>query len=89
MRPMRYKVTLAATIIGLLLCLYNYSGYDPHNFVFFMFSVPAWAVDLFVDVHEVSVLLMYALTIASYALIGYIADRLIARQRDGRQRSFP
>ncbi|CAM4314201.1 hypothetical protein [Paenibacillus tarimensis] len=77
----RYPFTIAATLFGVALCMYNYTGYDPHNFIFFMLSVPAWAVDLFVDIHEVSVLLMYALTIASWALIGYITDRLILRER--------
>jgi hypothetical protein len=78
---MRYPVTIAATIIGLAICLFNYTGYDPHNFVFFMLSIPAWIVDLFVDVHEVSVLFMYVLTIITWALLGYIADVLIARGR--------
>lgn len=81
---MRYPVTISAAVIGLALCLYNYTGYDPHNFVFFMFSIPAWAVDLFVDIHEVSVLLMYALTVLSYALIGFIADRIIMHERSKR-----
>ncbi|WP_424766810.1 hypothetical protein [Paenibacillus sp. sgz302251] len=79
---MRYPVTIAATLIGVAICLFNYTGYDPHNFVFFMLSIPAWIVDLFVDVHEVSVLFMYVLTIISWALLGYIADVLIARGRE-------
>lgn len=74
---MRYPVTIIATIIGLALCLYNSTGYDPHNFVFFMFSVPAWFIDLFIDIHEVSVLMMYVATVLSYALLGYITDRII------------
>ncbi|WP_419873975.1 hypothetical protein [Candidatus Pristimantibacillus sp. PTI5] len=79
---MRYRVTIIATLIGLAICLFNYTGYDPHNFVFFMLSIPAWVVDLFVDIHEVSVLLMYALTILTWALLGFIADVLIARGRE-------
>ncbi|CAM4061101.1 hypothetical protein L1N85_09890 [Paenibacillus alkaliterrae] len=79
---MRYPVTIAATLIGVAICLFNYTGYDPHNLVFFMLSVPAWVVDLFVDVHEVSVLLMYVLTILTWALLGYVADVLIARGRE-------
>lgn len=82
---MRYPVTFAAVLISLALCLYNYTGTDPHNIVFFMFSPPAWAVDLLVDIHEVSVLLMYALTVLTYALIGYIADRIIRRERTKRR----
>lgn len=78
---MRYPVTLAAALIGLAVCLYNMTGFDPHNMIFFMLSVPAWLVDLFVDVHEVNVFLMYVLTIASWAVIGLIADTLVGRNR--------
>ncbi|MFD1953477.1 hypothetical protein ACFSL6_04630 [Paenibacillus thailandensis] len=74
---MRYPITIATAIIGLAVCLFNYTGYDPHNMVFFMLSVPAWFVDLFVDVHEVSIFPMYVLTVISWALIGFIADTLI------------
>jgi hypothetical protein len=66
---MRYPVTIVATLIGLAICLFNYTGYDPHNFVFFMLSIPAWVVDLFVDIHEVSVLLMYVLTVLTWAYL--------------------
>ncbi|ANY68504.1 hypothetical protein BBD42_20020 [Paenibacillus sp. BIHB 4019] len=76
---MRYKFTAIAALIGLALCLYNSTGYDPHNMVFFMFSVPAWFVDLFIDVHEVSVMLMYVLTVATWALLGLIADVIVYR----------
>jgi len=82
---MRYTVTIVASLISLALCLYNYTGYDPHNFVFFMFSPPAWIVDLVIDIHEVSVLLMYLLTVLTYAVIGYAADRLIHRDRTRRR----
>lgn len=78
---MRYRVTIIAAIIGIAICAFNYTGYDPHNMVFFMLSVPAWFADLFIDIHEVSVLLMYALTILTWALLGFIADVIIARDR--------
>ncbi|XEC93262.1 hypothetical protein AB6A23_18040 [Paenibacillus tarimensis] len=81
----RYPVTIVATLIGLVVCLYNYTGYDPHNMVFFMLSVPAWIADLFIDIHEVSVLFMYALTILSWAVLGYIVDRLVIRNRERRR----
>lgn len=71
---MRYPVTLAFTLIGIALCVFNYSGYDPHNVFLFMFSVPIWFVELFTDIHSVNVRLMYALTVLSYAVIGYLAD---------------
>ncbi|SFS57970.1 hypothetical protein [Paenibacillus sp. BC26] len=85
---MRYPVTIAATLIGVALCLYNSTGYDPHNLVFFMFSVPAWITDMIVDIHEVNVYLMYVLTIASWALLGFICDYAVARGRRSRRRSY-
>ncbi|MEK3883585.1 hypothetical protein [Paenibacillus sp. PL2-23] len=82
---MRYTFTMIATLIALAICAFNYTGYDPHNMVFFMFSVPAWFVDFFIDIHEVSVLLMYALTVLTWAAVGFIADAIIARDRSRRQ----
>ncbi|QHT62127.1 hypothetical protein GXP70_20525 [Paenibacillus lycopersici] len=84
---MRYPVTIAATLIGVALCLYNSTGYDPHNMVLFMFSVPAWFTDMIVDIHTVNVYLMYVLTVASWALLGFICDWGIARNRN-RRRSY-
>lgn len=78
---MRYTVTIIATLIGVAICAFNYTGYDPHNMVFFMLSIPAWLADLFIDIHEVSVLLMYVLTIASWAILGFVTDLFIARDR--------
>jgi len=81
---MRYTATIVAALIGLAICLFNYTGYDPHNMIFFMLSIPAWVIDLFVDVHEVSVLLMYVLTVITWALLGLAVDALVAR--DARRR---
>jgi hypothetical protein len=81
LRTMRYRVTIVATLIGVALCLYNFTGYDPHNMVFFMFSVPGWFADLFMDIHDLNVILMYILTIASWALLGFFCDLLIHKGR--------
>lgn len=81
---MRYRVTLACTLIGAALCLFNATGYDPHNIFLFMFSVPIWFVEVFGDIHQVNVWLMYLLTVLSWALIGYLSDRGIARTREKR-----
>ncbi|GKU79925.1 hypothetical protein [Paenibacillus sp. L3-i20] len=78
---MRYRFTIIATLIGIAICAFNYTGYDPHNMIFFMLSIPVWISSFFVDIHEVSVLLMYALTILTWGLLGFIADALIARDR--------
>ncbi|MFB9327315.1 hypothetical protein ACFFSY_15415 [Paenibacillus aurantiacus] len=84
---MRYRVTIVATLIGVALCLYNYTGYDPHNMVFFMFSIPGWFADMFKDIHEINVFTMYALTIVSWAILGFVCDWMIARGRR-RKRSY-
>lgn len=78
---MRYRVTWACTLIGAALCLFNATGYDPHNIFLFMLSVPIWFVEVFGDIHQVNVWLMYALTVLSWAFIGYLADWGIARTR--------
>jgi len=77
----RYPVTIAAVLISLALCLFSSTGYDPHNFFFFMFSPVAWISDVFYDIHATPVLIMYILTIACYAAIGYACDRIIQAER--------
>lgn len=84
---MRYRVTLACTLIGVALCLFNATGYDPHNLFLAMFSVPMWFVELFGDIHQVNVWFMYVLTVLSWALIGYLSDRLIARTQSRSRRT--
>ncbi len=81
---MRYPMTLACTLIGAALCLFNATGYDPHNVFLFMFSVPMWLVELFTDIHNVNVWFMYVLTVLSWALIGYLGDLGISRIRTWR-----
>ena len=72
---MKYKATLIMTLIGCALCLFNYSGLDPDNIFLFMFSVPVWLIEIAGDIHYFNVFFVYLLTIASYALFGYIGDR--------------
>ncbi|OXM16944.1 hypothetical protein [Paenibacillus herberti] len=82
---MRYPVTIAAVALSIILCLFNSTGYDPHNLFFFMFSPPAWISDVFYDIHATPIVVMYALTIVCYAVIGYVCDRLIAADRKRRR----
>jgi len=78
---MRYPITGICTLFGLALCLFNFTGFDPHNLFFMMFSVPMWIVEFFIDMHRVDVRLMYVLTVLSWALIGYLGDLGVARTR--------
>ena len=78
---MRYYITIVAVLISLALCLFNSTGYDGHNFVFFLLSPPAWISDVFYDIHATPIVVMYALTVASYAVIGFACDVIIARNR--------
>nr|WP_221626902.1 hypothetical protein [Cohnella lubricantis] len=75
---------MACTLIGVALCLFNATGYDPHNIFLFMLSVPIWFVEVFGDIHQVNVWFMYLLTVLSWAVIGYLADKGIARTRSRR-----
>ncbi|TVY00409.1 hypothetical protein [Cohnella terricola] len=81
---MRYPLTGICVLLSIALCLFNVSGYDPHNLFLMMFSVPMWFVELFTDMHRVNVWFMYVLTVLSWALIGYLGDLGIARTRSGR-----
>jgi hypothetical protein len=81
---MRYPFTIACTLIGIALCLFNVTGHDPHNLFLMMFSVPMWFVELFTDIHRVNVWFMYMLTVLSWAIIGYLGDLGAARIRSWR-----
>ncbi len=81
---MRYPITLACAVFSVALCLFNSTGYDPHNLFFFMFSIPVWFAELFGDIHDANVLFMYVLTVLSWVLIGYLGDRGVSRIRTWR-----
>ncbi|THF79908.1 hypothetical protein [Cohnella fermenti] len=81
---MSYKVTLVCTLLAAALCLFNATGYDPHNLFLFMLSVPIWFVELFGDIHAVNVYFMYLLTVVSWAVIGLCCDIGIARSARNR-----
>ncbi|WP_127532532.1 hypothetical protein [Paenibacillus kobensis] len=85
---MRFTVTIAAALIGLAICLFNSTGYDPHNFVFFMLSIPAWIAELLFDIHNVSVMSLYVWTVLTWAALGFIVDAVINRQRAARRSRY-
>ncbi|MEC0244497.1 MULTISPECIES: hypothetical protein [Paenibacillus] len=88
---MKKSFTLYATIFGLLLCLIHYFGHDRDSLylLFYSLSVPAWFAPMFTNVYEISMgkmFVIYVLTVASWALIGYIIDRfsVVRKERQGR-----
>ncbi|MBO9610501.1 MAG: hypothetical protein J7639_31395 [Paenibacillaceae bacterium] len=69
------------TVIGAVLSLIHYAGLDPKNMLLFSFSVPLWFAPLFADINSINIFLAYALTVASWFVMGYIVDRLVERSR--------
>jgi hypothetical protein len=82
--PIKTVSTFACTLIGIALCVFNVTGYDPHNLFLMMFSVPMWFVELFTDLHRVNIWIMYVLTILSWAAIGFLIDLGVSRIRTWR-----
>jgi len=77
------------TFLGAALCLVHYLFHDHDAFymLFYALSVPAWFASTFTNIYEISMfrmLIIYAFTIASWALVGYIIDRFSVsyRRRD-------
>jgi hypothetical protein len=68
------------TLIGLLLCLVHYFFHD-HDTIYLLFyslSVPAWFASLFPQIYNPSmgmITLIYFLTVATWAIVGYAIDR--------------
>jgi predicted Abi (CAAX) family protease len=83
--------TKSFTLIGLLLCLVHYlfHDYETIYLLFYSLSVPAWFAPLFTNVADVSgpkLIIIYLLTIATWAIIGYIIDRFSVGYRRRRSR---
>jgi hypothetical protein len=82
--------TFFFTLIGLLLCLahYFYHGYEPVYMLFYALSVPAWFVSLTPGVYYTSlgtIIVIYLLTILTWALVGYVIDRFSETYRRRRR----
>lgn len=78
--------TILFTVIGLLLCLIHYlfHDYDSIYLLFYALSVPAWFISLTPYIYNTSmgtITVIYLLTIASWALAGYIIDRFTEAYR--------
>jgi len=84
---MRTKTfTVLFTVIGAALCLIHYlfHQFDSIYMIFYSLSVPMWFASMFTSVYNVSVgklLVIYALTVASWAVIGYVIDRFAYSRR--------
>ncbi|WNQ11489.1 hypothetical protein MJA45_28505 [Paenibacillus aurantius] len=78
LKPFTFTVIFA--VIGLLLCFVHYQGWDPKNIILFSFSVPLWFIPLFTSSRNINPAAAYLLTVASWAVIGYIVDRFVYRR---------
>lgn len=75
------------TFLGAALCLMHYLFHDHDAFymIFYALSVPAWFASTFTNIYEISMfrmLVIYALTIACWALVGYVIDRFTVSYRN-------
>jgi hypothetical protein len=82
--------TFSFTLIGLLLCIahYFYHGYEPVYLLFYALSVPAWFVSLTPSVYNtsmVTIMVIYFLTIVTWAVVGYVIDRYFEANRRRRR----
>ena len=73
--------TFWLTLLSILLCVYNYVGTDPDGIALLLFSPATWVIPLFTDINDVSVFLLYALTILVWFYIGFWVDRMIEKSR--------
>jgi hypothetical protein len=67
---------------------YFYHGYEPVYLLFYALSVPAWFVSLTPSVYNTSmgtILVVYLLTVATWAVVGYVIDRFSETYRRRRR----
>jgi hypothetical protein len=77
LRTFRFWLTLAS----ILVCLFNYFGFDRDNLLFFMVSVPAWIIEMYREIYTVNRLFVYAMTILFYFLLGYTIDYFLSKAK--------
>jgi hypothetical protein len=79
---MRYKYTSMLTLLSAALCFLHLVGheYDPIYMLFYALSIPAWFYPIF-KYTDINPLILYTLTIVSWAVIGYITDRFSVYRR--------
>jgi hypothetical protein len=85
--------TSVFTLIGLLLCLVHYLFHD-HDTIYLLFyalSVPVWFASLFPHIiynpSLWTITLIYVLTVATWAIVGYAIDRYSEAPHRRRSRS--
>ncbi|MFE5322304.1 hypothetical protein ACFQ88_26870 [Paenibacillus sp. NPDC056579] len=79
---MRYPITALCAAIGAALSLVHYFGHEiePIYILFYCLSVPAWFYPIW-GTNNVNPVILYTLTILSWAVIGYVVDRFTVRRR--------
>lgn len=73
--PLFRTFTFWLTAAAIALVLYNMTGLDRDNFLLFNLSPPVWVLEYFVDIHIVPFWIVYALTVAFWAIMGVIVGR--------------
>jgi hypothetical protein len=75
------RFTYLFAVIAAALCLVHYYWHDsdPIYTLFYALSIPAWVAPLFTDITTVNIGVIYVLTIAAWALVGFLID-LFARR---------
>ena len=79
------KVTFWFTLFALAVCAYHALGYDHSHIILLLFSIPAWIIAIFTSIQTVGTWLLYILTVASWAAIGLVADRIVLNRKRARQ----
>ncbi|UJF33328.1 hypothetical protein [Paenibacillus hexagrammi] len=74
------------TFIGAALCVVHYMFHDHDSIylIFYALSVPAWFAPVVSNIYEISplkMLFIYALTIITWGIVGYVIDRFSAGYR--------
>lgn len=80
----RFRFTAILPLAAAVLCLFHYLGFDPKNLMLMSLSVPLWFAPIFTNLENVNLFAAYALTIGSWAFIGYGIDYFAYRRKTTR-----
>lgn len=85
MKPFK-RVSFWMTLFAIIICIYNYLGYDKWNVIIYLLSPPSWLLDSWITTNYPypsvqSLIIIYSTTILFWILLGVLIDKIIRKKK--------
>ncbi|HZK33150.1 MAG TPA: hypothetical protein VFC60_01500 [Tissierellaceae bacterium] len=79
------RVSFWTTLFAIIICIYNYLGFDKWNVIIYLLSPPSWLLDSWVTANYPypsvqSLIIIYSTTILFWLLLGVLIDKIIRKK---------